>query len=70
MNKAKKDKKVVEFKHIKVLLTGSSAAGKSSFCRLLFGSEEFSTEYNSTDIMENKQALSMVKQRSEKTMRL
>ena len=66
MNKAKKDKKVIEFKHIKVLLTGSSAAGKSSFCRLLFGSEEFSAEYNSTDIMENKQALSMVKQTSGK----
>ena len=41
LNKAKKDKKVVDFKHIKLLLTGSSAAGKSSFCRLLFGSKNF-----------------------------
>ena len=66
LNKAKKDKKVVDFKHIKLLLTGSSAAGKSSFCRLLFGSKKFSAEYSSTDILENKQALSVVKRRSEK----
>ena len=59
LNKAKKEKKVVDFKHIKLLLTGSSAAGKSSFCRLLFGSEKFSAEYNSTDIMENKQAITV-----------
>ena len=66
LNKAKKENKVMDFKHIKVLLTGSSAAGKSSFCHLLFGSEKFSTEYKSTDILENKQALS--KRRSEKTI--
>ena len=59
LNKAKKDNKVIDFKHIKVLLTGSSAAGKSSFCRLLFGSEKFSPEYNSTDIMETKQAIAV-----------
>ena len=64
LSKAKKDKKVVDFKHMKLLLTGSSAAGKSSFCRLLFGSEKFSAEYNSTDIMENKQAFTVVKSRS------
>ena len=60
LNEATKDKKVVDFKHIKILLIGSSAAGKSSFCRLLFGSK-FSAKYNSTDIMENKQALSVAK---------
>ena len=59
LNKAKKDNKVIDFKHIKVLLTGSSAAGKSSFCRLLFCSEKFSAEYNSTDIMETKQAIAV-----------
>ena len=64
MNKAKKDKKVVDFKHIKILLTGPSAAGKSIFCRLLFGSEKFSDEYNSTDIMVNKLAFLVVKSSS------
>ena len=63
LNEAKKDKKVVDFKHVKILLTGSSAAGKSSFFRLLFGSK-FVAEYNSTDIMENKQALPVIKSRS------
>ena len=66
MNKAIKEKKVIDFKHIKILLTGSSAAGKSSFCQLLFGSEKFSNKYKSTDILENKQALSVVKRKSEK----
>ena len=64
MNKAKKDKKVVDFKHIKVLLTGSSAAGKSSFCRLLFRLK-FIPEYDSTDIVEKKQAVPVIKSRSE-----
>ena len=64
MNKAKKGKKVVDFKHIKILLTGPSAAGKSSFCRLLFCSEKFSDEYNSTDIMVNKLAFLVVKSSS------
>ena len=49
---------VVKFKHIKVLLSGSAAAGKSSFCRLLFR-HQFSSEYNSTDIMEAKQAMAV-----------
>ena len=57
-NKAKKDKKVVDFKHIKILLTGSSAAGKSSFCRLLLRLK-FLPEHNSTDVMENRQAFSL-----------
>ena len=60
--RAKKDNKVVDFKHIKLLLIGSSAVGKSSFCHLLFGSK-FSIEYNSTDVMDNKQAFSMIKSR-------
>ena len=64
MKKAKQEKKVVDFKHIKVLLTGSSAAGKSSFCRLLF-CLKYISEYDSTDVMENKQALPVVKSRSE-----
>ena len=64
LNKAKQDKKVVDFKHIKILLTGSSAAGKSSFCRLLF-CLKFTQEYDSTDIAESKQALPVVKSKSE-----
>ena len=46
------------------MLTGPSAAGKSSFCRLLLGSEKFSDEYNSTDIMVNKLAFLVVKSSS------
>ena len=57
LNKAKKYNKVIDFKHIKILLTGPSAAGKSSFCHLLFGSKKFSTDYKSTDILESKQAV-------------
>ena len=56
---------MVDFKHIKLLITGSPAAGKSSFCNLLFGSRKFSDEYNSTDIIESKQAFSVVKHWSE-----
>ena len=51
---------VVRFKHIKVLLSGSAAAGKSSFCRLLFG-EEFIPNHIRTEIMETKQGLTMDK---------
>ena len=47
---------VVKFQHIKVLLSGSAAAGKSSFCRLLFR-HKYSAEYNSTDIMDTKQCM-------------
>ena len=60
LNKAIKGKKFINYKHIKVLLTGSSAAGKSSFCRLLFGLK-FSAEYVSTEVVENRQALSVGK---------
>ena len=42
-------------------MTGSSAAGKSSFCKLLFRSK-FSPDYNSTEIMEKKLALSVVEE--------
>ena len=38
---------------------GSAAAGKTSFCRLLFRSK-FSSEYSSTEVMESKQAMSVV----------
>ena len=58
LNKAIKCKKFVEYQHIKVLLTGSSAAGKSSFCRLLFGLK-FSAEYVSTEVVENRQAVAV-----------
>ena len=56
LSEAKKNSKVVKFKHMKILLSGSSAAGKSSFCCLLFG-QKFSNVYNSTDVMETKQGI-------------
>ena len=50
---------MINFQHIKILLTGSAAVGKTSFCHLLFQST-FSDEYKSTEIMETKQAISIV----------
>ena len=58
---------VVKFKHIKVLLTGSASAGKSSFCRLLF-EEEFISDHIRTEIMETKQGLTMDKKTEGKTL--
>ena len=57
--KAKQENQVVDFQHIKILLTGSAAVGKTSFCRLLFGSKFFN-DYESTEIMETKQAISIM----------
>ena len=50
---------MIDFQHIKILLTGSAAVGKTSFCRLLFQSK-YSSEYRSTEVMEAKQAMSIV----------
>ena len=52
-----------------MLLTGSAAVGKTSFCHLLFQSK-FCSEYRSTEVMEAKQAMSitnfsMVKQETD-----
>ena len=68
MTKAKQENQVIDFQHIKILLTGSAAVGKTSFCRLLFSSK-FLKDYESTEIMETKQAISimsfsMMKQKS------
>ena len=57
--KAKQENQVIYFQHIKILLTGSAAMGKTSFCRLLFGSN-FLNDYESTEIMETKQAVSIM----------
>ena len=68
LTKAKQENQVIDFQHIKILLTGSAAIGKTSFCRLLFSSR-FSNNYESTEVMESKQAISimsfsMMKQKS------
>ena len=68
LTKAKQENQVIDFQHIKILLTGSAAVGKTSFCRLLFSSK-FLKDYESTEIMETKQAISimsfsMMKQKS------
>ena len=67
--KAKRENLVIDFQHIKILLTGSAAVGKTSFCHLLFRSK-YSSEYKSTEIMEAKQGIvknfSMVKQETKK----
>ena len=60
LTEAKKNNMVVKFKHMKIVLSGSSAAGKSSFCRLLFRCN-FSKEYHSTDVMEAKHGMSMIR---------
>ena len=59
MAKAKRENQVIDFQHIKILLTGSAAVGKTSFCHLLFQSK-YSSEYRSTEVMEAKQAMSIV----------
>ena len=67
--KAKRENQVIDFQHIKILLTGSAAVGKTSFCNLLFQSQ-YSSEYTSTEVMEAKQAMimnfSMLKQKTNK----
>ena len=68
LTKAKQENQVIDFQHIKILLTGSAAVGKTSFCRLLFSSKLLK-DYESTEIMETKQAISimsfsMMKQKS------
>lgn len=47
--------KFIEFKHVKLFLTGSSAAGKSSFRRSLF-KRKFVKKYTSTVLQETKHA--------------
>ena len=50
---------MIDFQHIKILLTGSAATGKTSFRRLLFQSK-YSSEYKSTEVLEAQQATSIV----------
>ena len=45
----------IEFQHVKIFLTGSSAAGKTSFRRSLF-MEPFIEDYESTRLQETKHA--------------
>ena len=61
---AKKNGMVVKFRHIKVLLTGPPAAGKSSFLNLIFNTM-FSDEYSSTDVLKTKQGVLSVKSYSQ-----
>ena len=46
---------IIEFQHVKIFLTGSSAAGKTSFRRSLF-MEPFIEDYESTRLQETKHA--------------
>ena len=55
--KVKRKNQVVDFQFIKILLIGSAAAGKTSFCHFLFQSK-YSSEYKSKD---TKQAMPIVK---------
>ena len=50
---AKQHKKDVTVQHIKIFLTGSAAAGKTSFHHLLLGSS-FSEHQTSTDVLESR----------------
>ena len=62
LHTAKSKKMVVKFQHIKILLSGSAAAGKTSFCRLLFRSK-FCSEYCSTDIVEAKRGMTVTRKK-------
>ena len=57
---------IINVKHIKIFLTGASAAGKTSFRRSLFR-EDFAEEYESTELQETKHAhvLSVMKVKSD-----
>ena len=55
LNKAIRRKETIKFKHIKIFLSGSSAAGKTNLRYSLLG-QEFVEEYESTDIQETKHA--------------
>ena len=55
LNKAVQNGETIQFQHIKIFLTGSSAAGKTSFRRSLF-MEPFIEEYESTRLQETKHA--------------
>jgi len=55
LKNAVEKKETIEFQHIKIFLTGSSAVGKTSFRRSLFA-EKFVEEYESTELQETKHA--------------
>ena len=55
ISEAIKNNEVIEFKHIKIFLSGSSATGKTNLRYSLLG-QEFVEDHESTDIQETKHA--------------
>ncbi|XP_065908634.1 uncharacterized protein [Dysidea avara] len=60
LNKAKNQHGKISVRFIKILLTGSGAAGKTSFCNLLM-KKQFNVKHHSTNLIHNKHAISVKK---------
>ena len=60
LNKAKNQHGKIPVRFIKILLTGSGAAGKTSFCNLLM-KKQFNDKHHSTNLVHSKHAISVKK---------
>ena len=65
LDNAVKSGEIINFQHIKIFLTGSSAAGKTSLRRSLFR-DDFVADYNSTILQETKHAYVVLKSKDDK----